>query len=211
LRIGSVWESRAVAEADYDADTDDPLDRWVADARADEASLRRKRERWLAQQAQEEATLLGVLADLAERGVCLGLRLRCGQVVQGQVRVVGRDFVVVATPARTGGSRRSGRARREGDVLVALGEITAVRTPPGEGLASGDRAVTSRSTLAEAVTRLVAERERVVVALVGDHHLVRGTLWSVGQDVVVVRLDDDSLPAAMAYVPLGAIAQVSLS
>ena len=190
-----------MAEADYDADTDDPLDRWVADARADEASLRRKRERWLAQQAQEEGTFVGVLADLAERGAALGLRLRSGQVVQGRVRVVGRDFVVVATPGRGG---------RDGDVLVALGEVMAVRTPPGEGLASGDRAVTSRSTLAEAVTRLVAERERVVLALVGDHHLVRGTLWSAGQDVVVVRLDDDSLPAAMAYVPFDAIAQVSL-
>jgi hypothetical protein len=185
-------------------DADDPLDRWVADARADEASRRRKRERWLAQQAQEEGTFLGVLADLAERGVCLGLRVRSGQVVQGRIRLVGRDFVVVVPPSR------GGHQGREGEVLVALGELTAVRTQPGEGPASGDRRVTSRSTLAEAITRLVAERERVMVALVGDRHLVRGTLWSAGQDMVVVRLDDDSLPAAMAYVPFAAIAQVSL-
>jgi hypothetical protein len=195
-------DERADLRADVPAD--EPFDRWVADARAEEASRRRSRERWLAQQAQEEGTFLGALADLAERGVTLVLRLRSGRVVQGRIRVVGVDFVAVV--AATGG-----RGGREAEVLIALGEIAVVRTPPGEQLASGDRPLTGRLTLVEALTRLVADRERVVVALAGDGHIVRGTLWSVGQDLVVVRLDDDSASAAMAYLPLARIAEVSLA
>src|SRR5262245_42417892 len=93
------------------ADADDPLapltgllgdgltgrlERWAADARVEEAVRRRVRERWLSQQAQEEATLLGVLADLAERGAALSFHMRTGQGQWGRVRVIGRDFVAVA-------------------------------------------------------------------------------------------------------------------
>ena len=44
------------------------LDRWVSDARSDEAAAARARERWLKQAADESATFSGVLFDLAERG-----------------------------------------------------------------------------------------------------------------------------------------------
>ena len=216
LLAGWVCHSRTVAETDGDGDGDvvddfvgdaadnlTGLDRWVADGRSAEAARRRSRERWLAQQAREEATLLGVFADLAERDASVTLHLRSGRPVAGRVRVVGHDFVAVATGER--------RGERGSDLLVALGQVTAVRTRPGAATASGDRSLRSRLTLAEAVIRLVAERERVVLTLVGDHHVVRGTLWSVGQDVVVVRLDDEPAPAPSVYIPLAAIAQVSLT
>jgi hypothetical protein len=196
------------------ADADDPLagllgdgltgrlERWAADARVDEAVQRRVRERWLAQQAQEEATFLGVLADLAERGVPVSLHLRGSRVQRGRVRVIGSDFVALATG--------EGLVAKDGDVMIALDQIAAVRTRPGEQFAVGDRAMACRLTLAEVVIGLAAERELVVLALVGSEEVLRGRLWSVGQDVVVVRVDDESSPAA-AYVPLAAIAQVSLA
>jgi hypothetical protein len=178
------------------------LERWAAEARVDEAVRRRVRERWLEQQAREEATLLGVLADLAQRGANLAFQMRTGQAQWGRVRVIGRDFVAV--------SAGEGLAGREGEVLLALAQVTAVRTRPGEAFASGDRPPSSRLTLAEVVTGLAAERERVVLSLAGGHDVVRGTVWWVGQDVVTVRVDDEAAPVAV-YVPLSAIARVSLA
>ena len=208
FRAGLVCESRDVA------DPDDPLagllgdgltgrlERWAADARVEEAVRRRVRERWLAQQAQEEATLLGVLADLAERGANLVFHLGTGRTQHGRVRVIGRDFVAVAAGEDP--------TAREGEVLLALDQVTAVRSRPGEHLAVGDRPTTSRLTLTEVVIGLAAERERVLLGLVGGHDVVRGTLWSVGQDVATVRVDDEPSAAAV-YVPLAAIARVSLA
>ena len=51
-----------------DAGLLDELERWAADARVQEAALQRARERWLRHQATEDASIVGVLTDLAERG-----------------------------------------------------------------------------------------------------------------------------------------------
>ena len=177
------------------------LERWAADARIDEAVRRRSRERWLTQQAREEATLVGVLADLAERGAVVALQLRSGRPQRGRVRLIGTDFVALAAAGEPAG--------RGGEVLVALGEVAAVSTLPGEPVSVGDLSPRSRMSLAEVVTSLTGERERVLLVLAGGNHVVRGTLWSVGQDVVTVRSDGEPV-AATSYVALDAIGQVSI-
>jgi hypothetical protein len=176
------------------------LERWAADLRIDEAVRLRARERWLAQQVTEEATLAGVLTDLAERGVGVALQLRSGGAERGRVRVVGADFVALAVPGGAGG--------QVAEVIVALREVGAVRTLPGEPLSAGENAVACRLTLSEVIIGLAAERQRVVLGLSGSREVVAGTLLSVGQDVVVVRGDGAGTPAT-AYVAMEAIAQVS--
>jgi hypothetical protein len=94
-------------------------------------------------------------------------------------------------------------------VLVALRSVVAVATRPGEPVSVGDRSVQSRLTLTEVVIGLAGDRERALLVLAGSDDVVRGTLWSVGQDVVVVRLDGEAMPAT-TYVPLDAISQLAI-
>jgi hypothetical protein len=171
------------------------LDRWVADARVDAAALERSRERWLREVAEQEATLAGVLADLAERREPVTLRTSAGRRHHGQVHVIGADFVAMQPASGT-------------DVLVALTAVVGVRTAPTTKAALGDRVVGTDLRLADVLGELAADRERVqLVTRVGDD-AVAGVLRSVGHDVVVVRVEGD--PPSAAYVPIAAIGEVSI-
>jgi hypothetical protein len=171
------------------------LDRWVADARVDEAARARSRERWLRSVAEQEATIAGVLIDLAERGAGVALSTTAGRRHRGAIGALGADFVAL-------------RPASGPEVLVAMGSVSVLRTLPAEDPAAGDRAVSTELTLAEVLGELAAERCRVLLVTRAGSDSVSGELRSVGQDVVVLRADAD-LPAT-AYVPLGAIAEVTL-
>jgi hypothetical protein len=192
------------------------LERWAADARVEVAARRRARERWLRQQAEEEATFAGVLIDLGEHGVEVALHTRTGRAHRGRVGVVGADFVgLLPSSTGLGGSAAAGSHGSLGapvgdEVLVSLDSVTSVRMQAGARLVTGDRVLTSRLSLAEVITGLAAERERVVLVLAEAGETVAGILHSVGQDMVVVRLTD-GMPGARpptAYVALAAIVEV---
>jgi hypothetical protein len=170
------------------------IDRWAADARVDEAARRRARERWLRHQAEEEGSLAGVLADVAERGVPVAVHVRGGRQHRGEVRAVGADFVAL----------RSGAT----DVIIAIAAVTSVRTRPGEASTLGDRSITSSLRLVDVLAGLAAERAALLLVMAGGDDAVAGVLGSVGRDVVGVRLAD--APAVTAYVPIGAIVEVVL-
>jgi hypothetical protein len=170
---------------------DSRLDRWVAEARVDEAVRRRARERWLRHQAEEDASLAGVLADVAERGAPVTLHAQGGRRHRGEVRALGRDFVALRSATS--------------DVVVALGAITSVRIEAGRGATLGDRSVATALRLSDVLAELAAERAAALLVTTGGDDAVAGVLQSVGRDVVVVRLAGDA--AGTAYVPLGAIAE----
>jgi hypothetical protein len=167
------------------------IDRWAADARVDEAARLRGRERWLGRQAQEEGSLAGVLADVAERGAPVALHVRGGRRHRGEVRALGSDFVAVRSA--------------DADVIVALAAVTSVRTLPGEASTIGDRSIATSLSLVDVLAGLAAERAAVLLVLAGGDDAVAGALRSVGQDVVAVRLPG---AAVTAYVPVGAIVEV---
>lgn len=171
------------------------LDRWVADARVDAAALQRSRERWLRDVAEQEATLAGVLADLAERRVAVTVRTSAGRRHHGEVHVIGADFVAVQTASGS-------------DVLVALDAVVGVRTAPTSKTALGDRVLGTELRLADVLRELAADRERVLLVSRTGDDAVAGALRSVGQDVVVVRVDGD--PPGTAYVPFRVIGEVSI-
>ncbi len=170
------------------------IDRWAADARVDEAARLRARERWLRRQAQEEGTLAGVLADVAERGASVAVHVRGGRRHRGEVRALGADFAAL----------RSVRA----DVIVALAAVTSVRTLPGEAATIGDRPVATSRRLIDVLGELAAEEATVVLAMAGGDDPVAGALRSVGEDVVVVRVAGDGSAGVTAYVPIAAIDEV---
>ncbi|HEY8526873.1 MAG TPA: hypothetical protein VIL48_18015 [Acidimicrobiales bacterium] len=175
------------------------LERWAAEARVDDAARQRTHERWLRQQAEEEATLVGVLCDLAERGTPVAVRTRVGRQHRGTVAAVGEDFVAVAATASGSGPGPF--------AYVALAAVASVRTSPGRvPPPTGDRVVRSRGRLADVLAGLAAERERILVVTAGAGDAVAGSLRAVGRDVAVVRLD--GAEAGTAYVPLEAVAEV---
>ncbi|MDW3218680.1 MAG: hypothetical protein R8F63_08700 [Acidimicrobiales bacterium] len=148
---------------------------WIAEGRVDAAAADRARGRWLERQAQEDATLAGVLLDLAERGRPVAARTVGGRLVRGPVTALGADFLVI-------------REQRLGDVMVPLGTLATVRAAPGDPPPVGARPVSFAIVLAEALVELAADRPTVVVAVAGEE--LRGELCRAGRDVVAVALTD---------------------
>jgi hypothetical protein len=171
------------------------LERWVAEARSADAAAARTRERWLRVQADESATFVGVLLDLAERGTPVVIHGRGGRRHRGAIAAVAADFCAL----RTSGGR---------DVLLTFLGIGSVRPDSRSPGPSGDRALHADLGLAEMLSVLAADRPRVLIVTTADAEGVAGELRSVGRDVVTVRLDGD--PRAGAYVAITAIAEVSL-
>ena len=169
------------------------LQGWVAEGRVAEAALQRTRERWLREVAEQEATLAGVLADLAERRAGMTIAVG-GRRHHGHVTSIGLDFLALRPPAGP-------------DVLVALRAVTVVRPAPALEVALGDRTVSSELRLADVLAELAADRERVRLVTV-DGEALAGGLRSVGHDIAVLRTDGE--PPGAAYVALGAIAEVAI-
>ena len=164
------------------------LERWAADAMVDEAARQRTRQRWLRIQAEEEASVLGALVDLAERGRPVVLDVGDHRI-RGAVVGIGADFLAV-------------RSDRGQDVLVRTAAIEVVRAEPGERAVVGDRAALVEVALGAVVGPLAAERPDVVVRT-RSGQVVRGELRSAGTDVVRLRTDGD--PPSPVWVPLDAI------
>ncbi|HEU5085139.1 MAG TPA: hypothetical protein VFU14_17490 [Acidimicrobiales bacterium] len=164
------------------------LERWAADAAVDEAARRRARQRWLRLQAEEEASLVGTLVDLAERGRPVTLDVG-DQRLRGRVVGIGSDFLALRTD-------------RDQEALVRTAAVDAVRAEPGERAVVGDRAALVDVALAAVVGPLTGDRPGVLVRTRAGT-TVRGELRSAGTDVLRLRTDGD--PATPVWVPLAAI------
>jgi len=174
----------------------DDIERWVADARAEEAAGERVRERWLRQQAEEGGTFAGVLVDLAERGATVTMTVTGGRRHLGRIVAVGADFVAL---------------RGDGGplVLVALAAVARVRPAPPERRVTGDDRPgpepPAEVTLADVLAQAVEGRPRLSLYL-GDDHLV-GDLRAVGADVLSVSVDGQF--SGLAYARLASVSEIS--
>lgn len=153
--------------------TDDAHDRWLAELRVDDEVRRRRREHWLAHQAAETATIVGVLRDLSEQAIRCRLDTTVGRRHHGTVSAVGIDFVAVRTDGPL--------------VLVPLRAVTVVST--GGGVPRGDRMGGLDLTLQEALADRLEDRTRAVVRVDGGATL-SGDIVGVGHDLVSLRSDD---------------------
>jgi len=171
------------------------LERWVADGRSADAAAARARQRWLQVQADESATFVGVLLDLAEQGSPVVIHGRGGRRHRGSIAAVAADFCAV----RTSGDR---------DVLLSFAGIGSIRPDARGAGPTGDRAVRADLGLAEMLSVLAVDRPRVLIITTADAEGIAGELRTVGRDLVTIRLDGSS--RASAYVAIAAIAEVSL-
>lgn len=182
--------------SDESGDLLEEVRRWVADAVASEAATSRSRARSLLQQASEDATFVGTLVDLAERGEELSVVTAAQSTVVGHIAAVGRDFLAIVA--------RSGRTS-----FIPLRAIAAVRAQPGTRIAvvAGERGAPLDASLAAVVSELAAERMRVHVTTAG--HSIAGQLRASGDDVVVV-LAEGAQPVP-TYVPLTSVVELAVN
>ena len=174
-----------------DADPDLDLTELIDDARHREAVASRSRQRWLRQQAEEDATLAGVFADALTNRAVLTVRTTTGRSHQGTVRQVGRDYVALDTEA--------------GVVALTLDAVTAVRVEPSlRAEPPAGRRVGADLLLAEMLAEALADQPRVGIGLRGDPEMITGKLRAVGLDVVTVAVE-----ARLIYVSLSAVSEVS--
>jgi hypothetical protein len=176
---------------------DEDLQALLDGARADEAVQARIRERWLRQQAGEDATFARLLGDLARRALPVRLLTTGGRAHQGTVASVGADFCTVLTP---GGA----------EVLVRLTAVGMVRpqdavrhelAPP-----AGEDEAGAEQTFVHVLARAAEDRPRVHV-VVGASEVISGELERVGSDVATLRLDDGQ----RAHLALAAVTEVGFS
>ena len=178
-RVGPVNSDPQPPDHPVDLTADDPLaalQQWVADSQVDEAARARSRRRWLENAATEEATLGGVLLDLAERRRPVIVRTLAGHRVAGPIIAVGADFVGVADA-------------RLGDTLMPTARIATVQPAPGDDLPAGDRRHDVVLAFGDALMELAAERPEVMVG-VGDETL-RGELRTASSEVVTLVIADE--------------------
>ena len=170
---------------------------WTASARADGAVRSRVRERWLGQQAREDARFAGVALDLAERGVGVGVRTTTGTVVHGRIVAVGRDFCALRGDDGTA-------------IFLTLPAIATVRPEAGQLAqdAASDRSAPLDTSLAEVLVALAGERPRIRLVVEGGGDALAGELRAAGADVLTMRLDSD--PPATVYVRLASVRELTL-
>ena len=176
----------------------DDLTRLVGDVRAADAARARSRERALRQQATEDATLEGLLADLADEGADVTVRLRSGTTASGRIVGLGADFFVLKSDAAQA-------------VLVARTAVGSVRRRPGDRGpdTTGDRARTQAASLSAYLAGLAPEHPRVTAAVTGEGSLLVGELRSAGRDVLTIVLDGD--PPVTVYLALVSLESLSVS
>lgn len=174
--------------------SDADVGRWIAglgDIAADEAARSRSRERSLRQQADEDITLVDVLAAMAERAGTASMTTDGGRTVTGVVLGVGADFVALTT------SR--GRV-----TLVALDHLATVGTREPTRPSGDRRSAETGPRLAWALASLIGED----VAVWAGAASAQGLLELVGADVVGVHRGTG---ADVVYLPLVSVSEVSMA
>jgi hypothetical protein len=171
----------------------DEFERWLGELRVDDDARARARRHWLRTAAEEDASLPGVLLDLAERGATVAVVTTLGRRHHGPVVVVGEDFVAL----RTGTDRH---------VVLRLDGVATIRVVDDGVAPLGDREVAATLLLVDVLIGLSADRLDASLLLAsGDQ--VAGEVRSVGHDVVVVRTHD--APHTTTYVRLDSIVEVA--
>lgn len=166
------------------------MERWLAEVRVDEAARGRASVADRRRRRAEDATLAGVLVDLAVRGDAVTVVLRSGRLHRGRVRLVGPDAVVMALDTHQW-------------LVVRLAAVAAVRTVQAEPV-PGDAEPSTASRFARLAGVLAEPGDRVHVA--SGTVTQSGSVDAVGAETLTLRLDNDDV----AYVSLAAADEVSV-
>jgi hypothetical protein len=170
---------------------DDPaIERWLAELRTEEAARSRSRVGALRSQAAEDATVIGVLADLAEREAQVLVTTTSGRRHRGEVLVVGPDALVL-------------RLGRQEWLVTRLATVASVRMVGGDPV-NGEGSMTTTSRFGRILGAATRPGEWLRVSVGGE--AFGGSVVAVSGEVLVLRLDNGDL----TYVNLDAVEEVSL-
>ena len=149
----------------------DNLDAWAAQQRADDAIETRARSVWLRRQAEEEATWLGTLADLVDRGE-VALTTIGGRIWRGVLADVGSSYCALEFERNR--------------VLVRLEAITTIRFAMAERPPTGER-VPAPNELAHALAAQLYREPLVTLWFGAAPDPIHGRLVAVSDEVVTLR------------------------
>ena len=176
--------------------SDADLAAFVDAERGADAARRRSSERWLRQQALDEARLTGVLLGAAEQATQVLARTASGRSHTGSVVGLGEDFVAL----RTGAGAL---------VYIRLDALTVVQVDRGLRAlpAADERPAPRRAVLRDVLADEAAERPDITLFGFGLSDAVVGRLLAVGIDVATIEIDDRR---TVAYVALASVTEASL-
>ena len=181
-----------MAEPPSDADLAALLD----EERGVDAARSRSAERWIRQQALEEARLSGVLLSAVEQQETVTVRTTSGRSYTGAVDRLGADFVALSA----GGGLLA---------YIALAAVTVVQSdrslapvPAGDG-----RDVVRTTTLQHVLAEYAGDRADVAFICAGQPESIPGQLVAVGVDVATITLDDRR---RVGYVALSSVTEFLL-
>jgi hypothetical protein len=170
------------------------VDAWAAGARAQEAAAARTRQRWLRQQAAEQADFASLLVDLHEQGTAVAVTTAAGRChPHARIASVGRDYIALATA--------------RGRVLLSSGAVVAVQPHDERDVTLAvDMRATRDESMAEVVRRAAHDRKLVTIHADGAPEPFVGELQACGRDVVVIRLERTR---AVVYLTLASVSEMS--
>jgi hypothetical protein len=181
-----------VTQAASDAPlTDDPaLERWLSELRSEQAARSRARVGALKAHAAEDATVVGVLADLLERGAQILVTTTTGRRHRGEVLIVGPDALVLRVGAQE-------------SLVTPISSVASVRMVGGDPV-HGEGSVSTTSRFGRILAAAAQPGEWMRVAVGGE--AFGGTVVGISSEVAVMRLDNGDV----TYVNLAAVEEVSL-
>jgi hypothetical protein len=170
--------------------SDPALETWLSELRSDDAARSRAAVGAMKAHAADDATIVGVLADLLERDAQVLLTTTSGRRHRGQVLIVGPDALVLRV------------AQREW-LVTRLAAVASVRMVGGDPV-NGEGAVTTTSRFGRILGAAAQPGEWLRIAVGGE--AFGGTVVGISAEVAVLRLDNGDL----TYVNLDAVEEVSL-
>lgn len=170
--------------------TIDPFAEGIDELRLQEIRSSREAARWHEQIAEESATWLATILDLAEARSWCEITTRGGRTHTATISAVGSDVLLLDLT-------------RAGQLLVSLAAVTSL-SARGRGIpARTDRAVDA-SSMHAALTDLAGMRREVGVVTASGSRFA-GQLRSVGIDVLSIQI----APEQTTFLPLSGVEEVS--
>ncbi len=153
-------------------------EQWLLDSAADSAIAERRRAHWLGVSATESSSFRGLLIDVAEAGIPVGLTMSHGKVLRGRVTSVGVDFVIVNLTAGP----------------TAIGNIADISSlQPDRNISKSARLHESARTgttdtrMVDEMARWCQDRPTVVATLTSSPTPIVGILSAVGVDLFTIE------------------------
>ena len=175
----------------WNPEQDHELEDWMAVSRTDEAARSRRRTAAWMEHGPVDASLTGVLVDLAERGAEVVVTLSGGRIHRGVVLEVASTWVLI----RTGSGDR---------VVIRLRCAESIDCT-GLPNSFGERSASTTMGFVATLDQLVDIGATITMRTA--HQTTRGELRLLGEEIAIVAID----AMTMRYVSMEAVDEVTIA